>query len=146
LISVGFDFDVFVWNPYVANLILRLHDHGCSLCGVEIIPHTPIMITADIEGSFKIWDIRNFSCVQTFRTEEKKVSSFCGFVAIHSNKRLVGVGRKLTFFDYEKIEQPKLTDEMPIVTALYNPTTFTFITVSNKFVKIWDAAKGEVSR
>ena len=67
-------------------------------------------------------------------------------MAIHSNKRLVGVGRKLTFFDYEKIEQPKLTDEMPIVTALYNPTTFTFITVSNKFVKIWDAAKGEVSR
>ena len=29
LISVGFDFDVLVWNPYVANLILRLSDHGC---------------------------------------------------------------------------------------------------------------------
>ena len=35
---------------------------------------------------------------------------------------------------------------MPIVTALYNPTTFTFITVSNKQVKIWDATKGNVMR
>jgi len=146
LISVGFDFDVFVWNPYVANLILRLHDHGCSLCGVEILNSTPILITADIEGTFKIWDMRNFTCVQTFRTEENRTSSFCGFVSIHSSKRLVGVGRKMTFFDYEKIEQPELTDEMPIVTALYNPTTFTFITVSNKFVKIWDATKGNVVR
>ena len=50
LISVGFDFDVLVWNPYVANLILRLTDHGCSLCDVQIIPNTPILISADVEG------------------------------------------------------------------------------------------------
>ena len=37
LFSVGFDFDVLVWNPYVANLILRLSDHGTSLCGVSIV-------------------------------------------------------------------------------------------------------------
>lgn len=35
LVSVGFDFDVLVWNPYVSNLILRLSDHTCSLCGAR---------------------------------------------------------------------------------------------------------------
>ena len=112
LVSVGFDFDVFVWNPYVANQNMRLHDHGCSLCGVEVLPQTPILITADIEGTFKIWDMRNFTCVQTFKTEEKRNSYFCGFVSIHSSKRLIGVGRKMNYFDYEKIERPELTDEV----------------------------------
>ena len=35
LVSVGFDFDVLVWNPYVSNLILRLSGHTCSLCGAR---------------------------------------------------------------------------------------------------------------
>jgi len=125
---------------------MRLHDHGCSLCGVEILPATPILITADIEGAFKIWDMRNFTCVQTMKAEEKRNENFCGFACIHSSKRLVGVGRRMNYFDYEKIERPELTDEMPIIHAMYNPTTYTFITVSNKLVKIWDASHGSVLR
>ena len=50
------------------------------------------------------------------------------------------------FFDYEKIEMPELTDEFPLCSALYNPTSSTFITCSVKFVKIWDAAKGTLER
>jgi WD40 repeat protein len=148
LFSVGFDFDVLVWNPYVANLILKLSDHGCSLCGVSVVPTTPILVTADSEGFFRVWDIRNFTCVQTFKTEEKNVSSnlMTGFIAVTSTKRVVGTGRELHFFDYEKIEMPELTDEFPLVMALYNPITYTFITVSNRYVKIWDGYHGKVMR
>jgi WD40 repeat protein len=65
---------------------------------------------------------------------------------VGSTKRIVAVGRKLHFFDYEKIELPQLTDECPLVMALYNPITYTFITFSNRFVKIWDAYHGTVQR
>ena len=146
LFSVGFDFDVLVWNPYVANLILRLSDHKVSLCGVSMIPNTPILVTADVDGVFRVWDIRNFSPVQVFRTEEKSGGQLNGFVTIAATKRIAGVGRCLHFFDYEKIEKPELTDECPLIMALYNPITYTFITFSNRFVKIWDAYKGTVLR
>ena len=55
LVSAGFDYDALVWNPYVEHLILRLHGHTSSLCGVEIIPDTPQIITADTEGIFKVF-------------------------------------------------------------------------------------------
>ena len=109
LISVGFDFDVLVWNPYVANLILRLSDHGCSLCGVEIIPSTPILISADIEGTFRVWDVRNFLCVQSFKADEKRAGQLKGFCTIASTKRIVAVGRSMHFFDYDKIEMPEVS-------------------------------------
>jgi WD40 repeat protein len=72
LVSAGFDYDAMVWNPYVNHLILRLNGHTSSLCGVVIIPDTPQIITADAEGVFKVWDIRNFSCMQTFSAEENR--------------------------------------------------------------------------
>ncbi len=146
LVSVGFDFDVLVWNPYVAHLILRMQDHGCSLCGVEIVPNTPILVTADVQGNVKVWDVRNLSPVQTIKAEEKMNGQLKSIVTIPSTKRIVAVGRCMHFFDYEKIERPELTDELPLICALYNPTTFTFITVSVKFVKIWDANTGKVTR
>ncbi|GMI16999.1 hypothetical protein TrLO_g12132 [Triparma laevis f. longispina] len=146
LISVGFDFDVLVWNPYVANLILRLSDHGCSLCGAEIIPNTPILVTADVEGSFKVWDVRNWKMNQTFKAEEKRSGQLKGFCALASTKSIVAVGRDMHVFDYEKIEMPEFSDEFPLCSALYNPTTSTFITCSNKFVKIWDAGEGKIMK
>ena len=79
LISGGFDYDALVWNPYVERLILRLHGHTAPLCGVEVIPDTPQIITADVSGVVKVWDIRTFACVQTFSKEDEgdiaKISS-----------------------------------------------------------------------
>ncbi|RHY31950.1 hypothetical protein DYB32_003023 [Aphanomyces invadans] len=105
LVSAGFDFDAFVWNPYVDQLILRLHGHQNSLCGVEIIPDTPQIITADIGGVFK-----------------------------------------MTLFDYEKLRNPKLTDDFPVFQALFNPISLTFITAAGTDIKIWDANLGKLIR
>ncbi|GMH60714.1 hypothetical protein TL16_g03109 [Triparma laevis f. inornata] len=124
----------------------RLSDHGCSLCGAEIIPNTPILVTADVEGSFKVWDVRNWKMNQTFKAEEKRSGQLKGFCALASTKSIVAVGRDMHVFDYEKIEMPEFSDEFPLCSALYNPTTSTFITCSNKFVKIWDAGEGKIMK
>uniref|UniRef100_K3XC49 EF-hand domain-containing protein n=1 Tax=Globisporangium ultimum (strain ATCC 200006 / CBS 805.95 / DAOM BR144) TaxID=431595 RepID=K3XC49_GLOUD len=144
LVSAGFDFDALVWNPYVDQLILRLHGHNNSLCGVEIIPDTPQIVTADVDGVFKVWDIRNFACMQTFSAEN--VGDVKKIISITSQKRIVAAGKKLTKFDYEKLENPELTDDHPVFAALYNPTSLSFITAAGKDVKIWDARLGKLIR
>ncbi|KAL3658142.1 hypothetical protein V7S43_016774 [Phytophthora oleae] len=144
LVSAGFDFDALVWNPYVDQLILRLHGHNNSLCGVEIIPDTPQIITADVDGVFKVWDIRNFACMQTFTAEN--MGYVKNIVSITSEKRIVAAGKKLIKFDYEKLENPELTDDHPVFIALYNPTSLSFITAAGRDVKIWDARLGKLIR
>lgn len=53
---------------------------------------------------------------------------------------------QLTKFDYEKLENPELTDDHPVFAALYNPTSLSFITAAGKDVKIWDARTGKLLR
>jgi hypothetical protein len=48
----------------VDSLIFKLHGHSSSLVKVECVPHTPEIISLDSDGIVKVWDIRNFSCVQ----------------------------------------------------------------------------------
>ena len=66
MVSGGFDYDVLVWNPYVERLILRLHGHNAPIVGVEMVPDTPQIVTGDASGIIKVWDIRTFTCMQTF--------------------------------------------------------------------------------
>lgn len=46
----------------------------------------------------------------------------------------------------ELLADPTMTDEHPIVGALYNPIHRTFITAAGRGVKIWDAQTGELSK
>ncbi|OQR86817.1 hypothetical protein THRCLA_10513, partial [Thraustotheca clavata] len=146
LVSAGFDFDALVWNPYVDQLILRLHGHQNSLCGVEIIPDTPQIITADIDGVFKVWDIRNFACMQTFSAENINLGEIKAFASITSQKRIVAGGKRMTMFDYEKLRNPKLTDDFPVFVVLYNSVSLSLITAAGTDVKIWDAHLGKLLR
>lgn len=52
----------------------------------------------------------------------------------------------MTKFDYEKLENPELTDDHPVFAALYNPTSLSFITAAGRDVKIWDARLGKLLR
>ena len=96
LISVGFDYDVIVWNPYVKDLITKLTGHIACLARVQIVPHTPQVITADVDGTFKVWDIRSFHCVQTF-TSDRSLKKTRDFVVLLSQKRLVAAGKVVGF-------------------------------------------------
>ena len=144
LVSAGFDYDAYVWNPYVKNLILRLNGHTASLCNVEIIPNTPQIITADTTGVFKVWDIRNFACVQTLVGEN--ITWMRDFVSLTPHKRLVAAGRRFYMFDYEILANPELTDDLPIFCALYNKTSLTILTGAGRDVKVWDACSGKLMR
>jgi WD40 repeat protein len=66
LVSCGFDFEVFVWNPYLEEKIMRLDGHEHPLVGVNVISSLNCFITADQKGMVNVWSILDYSCLQTF--------------------------------------------------------------------------------
>jgi WD40 repeat protein len=120
LASAGFDHEAVVWNPYVENLICRLKGHHCSLIGVEMNRSGgPEIITADVSGVVKVWDVRNFQCVQTFSGSAGNAKSLQSFALTDSSKRLVAASpHSLHLFETAVIET---FDETPGRTA--TPTT-----------------------
>ena len=66
LVSAGLDHDAYIWNTYVSTNIFLLRGHNHPLVGVKCLPSSPQIITADISGMIKVWDVRNFLCMQTF--------------------------------------------------------------------------------
>lgn len=66
IVSCGFDFEVFVWNPYLEEKIMKLDGHEQPLVGVNCISSLNCFITADAKGMVKVWSILDYSCIQTF--------------------------------------------------------------------------------
>ena len=90
--------------------------------------------------------MRNFSCVQTFTAEDRWKGGISAFVPIAPHKQILGVGRAMHIFEYQKLENPELTDDTAVFCALYNATTLTVMTASAREVKIWDAKDGALLR
>ena len=65
-VSVGFDFTIYVWNPYLENYIIKLDEHENPLVGVNCLPALGQFVTADAKGVVKVWNIKDYSCIQTF--------------------------------------------------------------------------------
>jgi WD40 repeat protein len=63
LVSAGLDHEAFIWNTYVKERIYKLRGHNYPLIGVHCMPDSPQIVTADISGMVRIWDVRNFLCI-----------------------------------------------------------------------------------
>lgn len=146
MLSAGLDHEALIWNPYVERVpIFRLKGHTNYLCGVEVIPGTPQIITADVRGTFRLWDMRNFRCVQTFGTGEPGVRDLNSFCVIPPYRRLAAAGTRVLMYDYmDDWNGERVTDTNNIAEALYNPRLGEFYTVSAKGVKTWNASNGSL--
>ena len=61
LVSVGFDFQVFVWNPYWEKEIIKLDGHESPLVGVNCPIGLECFITCDTKGMVNVWNIKDYS-------------------------------------------------------------------------------------
>ncbi|CAM9908357.1 unnamed protein product, partial [Choristocarpus tenellus] len=75
LVSAGFDHEAYVWSPFVNSLLYKLKGHSSSLVGCQAVENSPELVTADSGGVIKVWDLRNFHCVQTIQAEVDEDSS-----------------------------------------------------------------------
>ena len=64
-------------------------------------PHiNPSIITCDNKGVVKVWDINDFSCMQTFTISN--VNSVTCLRAVPEHRRLIAGSRVLKVFEYSK--------------------------------------------
>lgn len=148
LFSAGFDHNICVWNPYINTVSFTIEGHNSSLVGVRVIPDSPQVISADIEGWVKIWDIRNLGCVQTFNVEENETGyrfNLADFLYLQKQQRLAFGGKKLIFYDYDRNHGPTLVDDQLPLSAFYSPYNKVILTPTNQRVKVWNALSGRLA-
>lgn len=145
LFSAGFDHDIYVWNPYIDTVAFTIEGHNSSLVGVRVIPDTPQIISADIDGWVKIWDVRNLSCVQSFNLEEKQTSkrfTLTDFQYLNDQLRIVFAGKSLMFYDYDRNQNPMLVDDTMPQHSIFTPKYNKIITSVTNKLKVWNAFTG----
>lgn len=105
LISCAYEHHALVWNPYSGGMICQLKGHFNPLIGVQAVPQSPQIITADSGGVVKIWDIRTYTCVQTVYAEDARghrINDVVSIASIPNHKRVLVAGRRLHFYDSMK--------------------------------------------
>lgn len=125
----------------VDKRIFLLKGHNHSLVGVKHLKGTYQIISADISGMFRVWDVRTFTTIQTFNCPLNEIN---WYAVTYPPKRIVAGGRRLIFYDYDEPTDHHLADDQQWLWVLYNPIFYTFITAHPKCIKVWDACTGKL--
>ena len=170
IFSGGVDHDALVWSPFSPSLLYKLRGHHDCLIGIETFPNFPHqLLTADESGFFKVWDVRTFNCLQTFSCERTHVNAFAlcpGNIQSRGNtitmgggigaaeeslgyspnyiSRVVACTKAITFIDQKNPIGKMITDDFPVVVALYNSEMLTILTASGRSVRVWDVLTGKL--
>jgi WD40 repeat protein len=137
LVTAGSDRDALVWNPIVKSRpIFRLKGHHTSLIGVDILEGTPQIITADVDGFFKLWDIRTFECIQTFAGHRETEDQIHAFTSTCSHNQIIAGGTISHLYQYNKPGIPWQTMEEPIIQSIYLEKSASIITVGGDVIKV----------
>ena len=163
LLSAGFEHDANVWSPFSPTVIFKLKGHKNSLVSIDSIEGTNQVVTADTDGTYKIWDLRNFQCVQTFSAEVDEManlgleddsdnSQLTSFTLCQNRieervARLIGTTRRLHVFEQGIVNvDTGGADDLPIQAAIYNDVLSSIITTHGCSVKIWNALIGKLEK
>ena len=57
LFSSGIDHLIFVYNPYFDTLMGQLNGHTSPICSLAVVDASAQLISADLDGVIKIWDM-----------------------------------------------------------------------------------------
>ena len=63
--SCGVERDVLLWSPFSPDNISRLSGHNSSCQSVCSIHGTNEIVSLDVEGIVKVWNLRHQHCLQT---------------------------------------------------------------------------------
>ena len=108
IISAGLDHDIYLWNPQVKPRVFVMKGHNHSLVGVKWVKGTLSIVSADISGMIRVWDMRNYTTTQTINCT---LLNELNTVEVTLNpKRIIIGGRSLVFYDYDEPVDHHLAD------------------------------------
>ena len=166
--TCGFEHEIYIYEPYNNdNAKYKLKGHNTSVNSLVINPELNELISMDVSGIIKLWDIIAYINIQTINTNEisflvqniinnkkdshystnkKKLSSNNYLLSYNNPKKLLVYGSKLLIFEKGKEKNPNLTDDNQLLCCVYNSHSKDLISVSSKRVKIWNVYTGKMSK
>ena len=135
---------VFVWNPYWKHEIIKLDGHESPLVGVNCPPGMECFITCDTKGVINVWNIKYYSCMQTFSVNNVNQVTIMRVVPKH--RRLIVGSRVFKVFEYKKPFNQDCSDDNPINCAIYSYKRLEFYIAGERSVNVWNAKTGKPTR
>ena len=164
--SCGFDHDIYVYNPYIDHeAIYKLKGHKCSVNSIALNDLNNELISIDISGIIKIWDITNFFNFQTINTNDaslmksnnvnereelynkiykKKISANLHIQTFPDLSKFLIYGKKFLLFEKGNSNNPELCDDYTIIGCFYNPKKYNIVTISHKKIQFWNIFNGKL--
>ncbi len=163
LFTCGFSHEIYIYDPYIDfNAIYKLVGHNWSINAIAINSADEELVSIDILGNIKLWDINSFYNFQTINLNEsytdkkvqqdinnskkKKISSNLKMIFLTKIKKILTYGDKLMVLESDTALNPNLADDQLILGCYYNPRFYEFVTICLKKIKIWNAFNGKVSK
>ena len=164
--TCGFEHDIFIYDPYIDNeAIYKLKGHKSSINSIALIKENNELISLDISGVIKIWDITNFFNFQTININDtallkannvnereeiidkiykKKISANLHIKTFPDLSKFIIYGKKFLLFEKGNSVNPELCDDYKIIGCFYNPKTNNKITISLKKIQFWNIFNGKL--
>jgi WD40 repeat protein len=165
LVSGGFDNDLFLWTMQGQRRGAREHcsvrpltaltdeelPHKPPIVMVATVPGTPQILSLDVTGLLKVWDLRTYGCAQSRHVDPRYLQSptrdggFSGGVYIPSRKAMVTYTsqhvRPVVYTNKGSAYNKATADEV-IVAMQYSAAADNLVTATQTAVQSWELRTG----
>jgi hypothetical protein len=151
---MGWPWGAQVWNPMLEDPLFDLLGDPALVVGLHYVHGSHRVVAIDADGAARVFDVRNFSCVQMVRLDRVVPggASCATYVRRLDRAVVAAVGpaarkvHRLLCLDYSHPARPELAEEGPVVCALYAQVHSSITTASLRTVRVWDAVAGLCSK
>jgi len=145
--SGGLDRQIIIWNPYTQKAMNFLQGHNASILDVLVNESQAQLISLSVDKVVKVWDIRNYRCIQTFtdKTEYKPEDRLTCMAFDEEGPALVLCSSTLNVLPVNVKVDTSRTHLAPIMGALYNEDYHQIVSGDNQgTVCVWDVRSGKL--
>lgn len=145
--SGGLDRQIVIWNPYTQKAMNSLQGHNASIMDVLVNEGQHQLISLSVDKVVKVWDIRNYRCMQTFtdKTEYKPEDRLTCMAFDTEGPALVLCSSTLNVLPVNVKVDTSRTHLAPIIGALYNDCFHQIVSGDTAgTICVWDVRSGNL--
>lgn len=145
--SAGLDRQIVIWNGFTQKSMNHLIGHNAPVTEILCNEAQSQLISMSIDKVVKVWDIRNYRCIQTFtdKTEYRPEDSLTCMAFDEEASSLLMCSSALNVLPLHMKAETSRTHVAPIVGVLYNDVFQQVISGDSLgSVCVWDARTGKL--
>jgi len=162
ILSGSVDHKICLWSPFSPLCTYELVGHNEPVVDIHRVSGSDYeIVSGDTSGTFKLWDLRTYGCIQTFTDESPhELNNMTSFVACDGHdsqnatkvdnvpymNRIVAGTKRLHIFDQRDPIIELVSEDIPVISAIINTVFLQVITATSKRVRIWDLLTGKLLR